>query len=55
MNKINLEYWNLRESSYGDLPEAEIFDISYQYSSNPEIIIHRGGLRRFLRGIKMKR
>ena len=55
MNKINLEYWNLRESSYEDLPEAEIFDISYQYSSNPEISIQRGGLQRFLKRIKMKR
>jgi hypothetical protein len=55
MNKINLEYWNLRESSYEDLPEAEIFDISYQYSSQPDLSMHKGSISRFLKKIKMTR
>lgn len=55
INKINLEYWNLRESSYEDLPEAEIFDISYQYSSEPDLSIHKGSISRFLKKIKMIR
>jgi hypothetical protein len=57
MNKINLEYWNLRESSYEDLPEAEIFDISYQYSNQPDLSLtmHKGSISRFLKRIKMIR
>jgi len=53
MEKLNSEYWNLRESTYDDFPEAEIYNDIPSYATTP--IPPTIGIRKFIQGLYGKR
>ena len=50
LNKINSEYWNLRESSYVDFPEADIYDVVMNYNT-AKLTRPNMDMNKFVKGI----